>query len=114
MAERKTTAKERTPSRKRVTFSLYAPEARTVEVVGSFCDWQPKSHILKREANGAWKKTILLLPGSYEYRFLVDGEWRDDPECTERVGNSFGSANCIMRVTNGNAEREAPEAVGAM
>jgi len=114
MADRKTTAKERAPSRKRITFSLRVPEAQSVEVVGSFCNWQPKSHILKKEADGIWKKTILLLPGSYEYRFLVDGDWRDDPECAERVGNSFGSANCVLHVSDGKAGREIAEPVGAM
>src|SRR6516225_6358790 len=114
MAEKSSSAKDRTPSRKRVTFSFHAPEARTVEVVGSFCDWQPKTNAMKKEAGGVWKKTILLMPGYYEYRFLVDGEWCDDPQCPERVANSFGSANCIVRVNGEKAGREAPEAVGAM
>jgi len=36
--------------------------------------------------------------GTYHYRFLVDGEWRDDPESTLRVPNPFGSENAVRKV----------------
>jgi hypothetical protein len=40
-----------------------------------------------------------LEPGTYHYRFLVDGQWRDDPECTLRVDNPYGSNNAVRQVT---------------
>jgi len=29
--------------------------------------------------NGEWKATAALGEGQHEYRYLVDGQWRDDP-----------------------------------
>ncbi|MXW77650.1 MAG: hypothetical protein F4Z57_01385, partial [Gemmatimonadetes bacterium] len=39
---------------------------------------------------------VTLPLGKHEYRFVVDGEWRDDPQCEERRPNSFGTTNCIL------------------
>jgi len=77
---------------------LDAPNARTVEVTGSFCNWAAEGRALTRNRDGVWQATLLLPPGRYEYRFLVDGEWKDDPACAERVPNSFGSENSVFRV----------------
>lgn len=44
--------------------------------------------------------TVGLSPGTYRYRFLVDGEWRDDPECTLRVPNPFGTEDAVQAVTS--------------
>ncbi len=39
-----------------------------------------------------------LAPGEYQYRLIVDGEWRDHSEATRRVANSFGTQNCVLIV----------------
>lgn len=83
---------------KRRTVTLEAPHAQTVAVAGSFCGWDPVTHPLKRNRHGVWKTTLMLPPGQYEYRFLVDGQWQDDPTCPERIPNPFGSENCIFQV----------------
>jgi hypothetical protein len=53
---------------------------------------------LKKDSGGRWKGTLSLPPGEHEYRFRVDGEWRDDPKCSERIPNRYGSENCIVHV----------------
>jgi 1,4-alpha-glucan branching enzyme len=83
---------------KRVIFQVAAPHARKVVVCGSFNAWQPGKHPLKRDAAGVWKTQVFLKPGTYEYRYVVDGEWWDDPEATERVPNDFGSLNCVRKI----------------
>ncbi|HNQ87084.1 MAG TPA: isoamylase early set domain-containing protein [Verrucomicrobiota bacterium] len=88
----------RTTGRKRQTFAFNAPGALSVQLVGDFTQWQEKPISLKRAADGVWRATVLLAPGTYHYRFLVDGEWRDDPECTLRVNNPFGSENSVCEV----------------
>ena len=84
--------------KKRVTFKLIAPEAEQVVLTGSFNGWAQDGTPLKRDAKGVWKTQISLPPGTYEYRFRVDGTWRDDPDCSDRVPNGFGSENCIRVV----------------
>jgi len=53
---------------------------------------------LKPVGGAQWKVSVPLAPGTYHYRFLVDGEWRDDPESTLRVPNPFGSQNAVRKV----------------
>jgi 1,4-alpha-glucan branching enzyme len=84
------------PKRRRV--ELEAPDAQAVAVTGSFCGWAPEGLPLKKGRRGVWKATLQLPPGRYEYRFVVDGEWRDDPLADERVPNPFGSENCVLVV----------------
>lgn len=85
------------PRKKRVQFTLDAPQAESVVITGTFCDWQDGSP-LKRDTRGLWKATLSLPPGRYEYRFVVDGEWRDDPKSPERAANPFGSENAVVLV----------------
>ena len=96
--ERKSGASAPRTGKKRVTFSVHAPHAREVAVAGTFNDWDPSSRPLNREAGGSWTVTFYLAPGSYEYRFVVDGIWTDDPCCTTRCWNQYGGENCILEV----------------
>ena len=79
-------------------FSFRAPEALSVQLVGDFTHWQEKPISLKKEAGGLWRASVPLQPGEHYYRFLVDGEWRDDPECAVRVPNPFGGHNMMRKV----------------
>ena len=90
-------AKTKTGKR-RVTFSYAAPDAETVVLAGDFTGWQQAPLSLKRDKNGLWTKTVLLPPGRHEYRLLVNGEWRDDPKCSTRLPNQFGTENCVCIV----------------
>jgi 1,4-alpha-glucan branching enzyme len=98
MSKRATAVAEKKPRTKPHTFTLSAPEAKGVVVTGSFCDWQTDLHELKKNKAGLWETTLPLVPGRHEYRFLVDGVWRNDPTCTECVANPFGSDNCVLNV----------------
>ncbi|HEV2454902.1 MAG TPA: glycogen-binding domain-containing protein [Verrucomicrobiae bacterium] len=79
-------------------FAIRAPEAVSVQLVGDFTHWQEKPISLKKEAGGLWRAIVPLSPGEHHYRFLVDGEWRDDPECAIRVPNPFGGHNMMRKV----------------
>ena len=79
-------------------FSHIAPTAENVLLVGDFTEWEQIPISLKRLKNGTWKATVPLDPGEHEYRFLVDGQWRDDAECAILKPNTFGAANCVREV----------------
>ena len=85
-------------STKKETFSFNAPEALSVSLVGDFTHWQKEPISMKKNKQGIWKATVTLEPGTHHYRFLVNGEWRDDPECTVRVANPFGTENAVRSV----------------
>ncbi len=78
-------------------FRLSASEALSVFLSGDFNQWSTTSHPLRKGKNGDWKISLNLPPGTYQYRYIVDGQWRDDPGSSECVGNPYGTTNC-MRV----------------
>jgi hypothetical protein len=41
---------------------------------------------------------MLLEPGRYEYRFLVDAKWKIDPFAKHQVTDFCGGANSILIV----------------
>jgi 1,4-alpha-glucan branching enzyme len=83
---------------KKVNFSLLAPQAESASIAGDFNNWNTISHPMKKDKKGVWKISLDLLPSTYQYRFLVDGEWQTDPHCTECVENPFGTLNCVKKV----------------
>ncbi len=79
-------------------FSLLAPQAGSVFLSGDFNQWNTSSHPLKKGKDGKWKISLSLDPGQYQYRFLVDGEWQNDPSSPECVANPFGTSNCLKSI----------------
>ncbi len=82
----------------RTVFSLPAPQAKGIFIAGDFNQWNLSSHPLKRDKKGIWKISIPLEPGQYQYRFLVDGHWQNDPDCSSFIENPFGTLNCLRIV----------------
>ncbi len=82
-----------TPSKQ--TFRFSAPDATSVLLVGDFTHWQKRGIPMQKGKDGIWVATVELLPGKHTYRFLVDGDWRDDPECRTRVANPFGGEDMV-------------------
>ena len=83
-------------AKKRVYFTFERPDAEEVHLVGSFNDWED-GRLLKRDKKGVWKTWMSLAPGRYEYRYLVDGHWENDPEA-EHCPNPHGGHNCLQIV----------------
>jgi 1,4-alpha-glucan branching enzyme len=88
--------------KKRITFTFEASEAKSVHIAGSFNDWNiysdPLTQSKQEKKNGTWRRVFYLEPGVYEYRFIVNGVWQDDPDATERWTNEFGSFKGVVWV----------------
>jgi 1,4-alpha-glucan branching enzyme len=84
--------------RKSWTFFLEAKEAKEVILMGDFNNWSLEKHPMRKDENGTWKKRVILSPGSHEYKFLVDGQWKEDPRNNLRCLNCFGSYNSVIRL----------------
>ena len=80
------------------TFSFTAPTARSVQLAGDFTQWQQKPVNMQKGQDGIWRASVELAPGPHHYRFLVDGQWRDDPECALHAPNPFGSQDAVRQV----------------
>ena len=85
--------------RQRISFSFESLEAKEVNLVGNFNNWNPKKHPMKKDDNGKWTKAVILPPGKYEYKFLVDGQWKQDPQNDRICPNNFGTYNNVFNLT---------------
>jgi 1,4-alpha-glucan branching enzyme len=92
------TARKKDLKRRRVEFTVEMPQAREVVLTGDFNQWNPKSHPMRRDENGVWRKTVMIHPGRYEYRFCADGEWISDPVNREVCPNCFGTENNVIEI----------------
>jgi len=90
-----------TGKKSKTEFSLSAPQAQSVSIAGDFNQWNLSSHLLKMDDKGIWRISLALNPGQYEYRFFVDGEWQNDPNCFSSVENLFGPSNSLKIVKQG-------------
>lgn len=79
-------------------FSFRAPAALRVQLAGDFTHWQMNPVSMRRLENGIGQTKVKLKPGVHHYRIVVDGEWHDDPECTVRVPDEFGTSNMVRKV----------------
>ena len=80
------------------TFSFTAPQAMSVLLAGDFTHWQDKAIPMKKDSGGIWKATIALPRGTHEYRFIVDGQWYNDPACALQIPNNCGGQNSARKV----------------
>lgn len=74
-------------------------QARSVAIAGTFNDWRPAVTPMVHLCKGLWVKDLLLPPGRYEYRLVVDGQWICDPAAAEQVPNPFGGCNTVVIVS---------------
>jgi len=82
-----------------VAFTLVAPRASSVAIVGDFNDWNPHATPLVRTGSGAWEARVRLAPGQYNYAFVVDGAtWVPDPAAPKNAVDDFGSPNSVVTV----------------
>ncbi|HOY09913.1 MAG TPA: AAA family ATPase [Candidatus Omnitrophota bacterium] len=82
-----------------MTFTLSAPDARSVYVTGSFNDWSLDENCRMRLEGDRWVVKVPLQPGTYKYQFIVDGRWREDPANPRQERNSFGDINSLLEVS---------------
>lgn len=84
---------------KSVTFSVRADVGKTVFLAGSFNQWDPTGKkMLDKKNEGVYTTSVKLAPGSYQYKFVIDGTWCADPENLDFVQNEHGTLNSVIVV----------------
>ena len=86
--------------RRQVNLIYQDTPGKNVFVAGSFNDWQPDKVLSDKNGDGHYSCRMMLYPGEYQYKFLVDGEWRSDSENPDFVPNEFGSLNSVLVIEN--------------
>jgi enterochelin esterase-like enzyme len=79
------------------TFIFHAPTAHHVEIAGEFNEWGRGGNELamqQLDGTGLFYRTLQLQgPARFEYKLIVDGEWRTDPLCPNLIDNGIGGQN---------------------
>ena len=80
-----------------IRFSLKPGSSITkVEIAGDFNEWVPT--LMKKQKGGEFALILNIQPGTYEYKFIVDGDWQVDPDHSAWALNPFGTLNSVIQV----------------
>lgn len=83
---------------RKIEFLLYAPHAQNVSLLGDFNQWDGEKYPMKKGKAGEWEKVLKLTPGNYEYKYMVDGQWQEDPANNQNRLNMYGTYNSLLTV----------------
>ena len=89
---------EELPKLNEVTLSVKAPEAKEVYLAGEFNNWKLDDNSRMEQTNGCWTKRLNLNSGKYRYRFVIDGNWSEDPANPLTQLNSYGTLESLLEV----------------
>ncbi len=83
-----------------IKFTIYQTKAAKVTIAGDFNDWSATSDpLFDRDRTGVWTLVIPLSPGSYQYKFVIDGDkWISDPGNPKTAKDGFGGLNSVIEV----------------
>ncbi len=95
-------APDATVGHREVVVRFRDSSASDVRIAGDFNGWVPdkgvRSLIESEGAGRIWTKILQLPPGTYQYRYVVDGEWREDPSNPQVIESTVGGRNSVMVV----------------
>lgn len=84
---------------KPVNFVCRAPVAKEVSLEGDFNGWNPQSHPMQRQPDGAWCIQMQLHNGHHRYRFRVDGAPALDPKAQGVTRDPQGEKASLIAVS---------------
>ena len=78
-------------------FTFFRPGARCVYLVGDFNGWRPDELPLTRCEDGCWRGMMRLPKGTFNFRYLADGQWYIDYASFGVWQGPFGP-NSVVRI----------------
>ena len=86
-------------AKKQITFQVQAKLGSKVFLAGDFNNWDcEKNELLDKDGRGLYSGLIPLKPGTYEYKFHVNGTWLIDLENPNFKPNQMGTLNSVIIV----------------
>jgi hypothetical protein len=74
---------------------------RKIYLAGNFNEWNPAdpSYLMKDDdGDGVWSITVKLAPGTYQYKYVIDDKWTQDPYAPGEAPDGFGGRNSQFEV----------------
>jgi cyclomaltodextrinase / maltogenic alpha-amylase / neopullulanase len=68
---------------------------KKVQIAGDMNDWNPAKTNFKQNGK-IWEGDMLIYPGKYQYKLVIDGKWMLDPNNPEKADNNIGGFNSVM------------------
>ena len=88
-----------------VTFHHAAPGAGSVNLAGTFNNWSDSTNPMTGpDADGNWQITVELAAGTYQYKFVVDGQWRHDETNPAVTDDGYGGKNSVLEIGDADAD----------
>lgn len=86
------------PNHVRVVFELPACVwADRIYLSGDFNQWHERDIVLRQDRDGVWRVALDLPAGRrYEFRYLIDGQWRTDLHADGCADNRCGTQNSVV------------------
>ncbi len=79
-----------------------SPDANEVLVAGTFNDWSAGGDkalaLSDPDGDKTWTLELDLEPGTWLYKFVVDGAWLSDPANPETADDGYGGVNSVIIV----------------
>ncbi|MEM8835844.1 MAG: AAA family ATPase [Planctomycetota bacterium] len=72
------------------------PDAR-IAIAGDHNGWSPEATVLRFDhATGVHQASVVVPPGTYRYRIIVNGVWMADPYNPHTEPNEYGDRNSVV------------------
>ena len=86
------------PGHVRVVFELPSCVwADRISLTGDFNNWRENDILLQQTRSGVWQAAVdLPLGARYQFRYVVDGQWRTDSNADGISDNIYGTQNSFV------------------
>jgi len=94
-----------------VVFRFFRPQANRVFLVGDFNGWNRTATPMSRGEGGEWTCRLELPEGTYQFKYLADGEWFLDYAAFGIERGAFGwNSVLVIDAPASHARYRAPTA----
>ncbi len=83
-------------------FDPKGKEYSSVKTKGTMNSWNPALGEMKL-VDGFWQTTFYIKPGTYQYKLILDGVEKTDPNNPDSLENSMGGFNSLFHFNNESA-----------
>ena len=81
-----------------VRFVFPGAIANSVFLVGDFNKWDEHSLPMQKTSSNRFELELKIPPGDYQFKYLADGIWWNDPEADDFRPNYWGSEDSVLKV----------------
>lgn len=85
-------------------FDPNGKQYKKVSIMGEMNNWNKETTSLSYNGN-TWNTTLMLNPGTYQYKIVADGKLFNDPSNKDSASNGIGSYNSLLTIGDENGKR---------